>query len=64
MTLAVDQLGRAVVSFATEPMIGAKNIVAANIITFDPVYGDAAERYRKLFEEAFKEERLEGSPGN
>jgi hypothetical protein len=58
MTIAVDQLGRAVVSFATEPMMGPKNIVAVNIIMFDPAHGNAAERYRKLFEDAFQVEPM------
>lgn len=58
MTLSVDQLGGAVVAVATEPMMGPKNIVAATITTFDAAYGEAADQYRKLFEESFEVEPL------
>jgi hypothetical protein len=59
MTLSVDQLGGALVGVATEPMMGPKNIVGVSIITFDLAYAEAAERYRKLFEESFEVEPLQ-----
>jgi hypothetical protein len=58
LTLSVDQLGGAVVAIGTEPMMGPKNIVSANLVTFDPAHAGAADRYRKLLEESFEVQPL------
>lgn len=58
LTLSVDQLGGAVVSVATEPMMGARNIVSASLVTFDPAHAGAAAQYGKLLEESFEVQPL------
>lgn len=59
LTLSVDQLGGALVAVATEPMMGPKNIAAANLVTFDPAHAKLAEQYRKLLEDSFEVQPLQ-----
>ena len=59
LTLAVDQLDGALVSVATEPMMGPKNIAAANLVVFDSTHAGRAEEYRKVLEESFEIQPLE-----